>query len=199
MRQKKKAFISLFLTAVLAFALTGCGAAKDAQTAFDTMMQAFQTGDQAQISAYYDFEAVSKFINEEDGAELQDVILSTLKKMTYEVESAEKQDGSAVKISAKVTTLDFSEVMNRYIAQVMAMVASEEYQARVAEMTQQEYQKLLAEQMRTVLEQSDIPTAENSVTVTMVKEDGTWKAGGDKEAFLGALFANLTNAVNSLV
>lgn len=199
MRQLKQIGLGLLLVMVLVFALTGCGAEKDAQAAFDTMMQAFQTGEQQQISAYYDFAEMSNFINEEDGSRLQGVILSTLKQMQYQVDAVEKQDKNTVKISTKITTLDFSEVMNRYITAVMNLVASPEYQAKVSEMTQQEYQKLLAEQMQTVLEQGDIPAAENTVSVTMVKEDGVWKIGGDREAFLGALFANLTNAVNSLV
>lgn len=199
MRKNWRKFLTAATATVLMMILAGCGTVKEANAAFDTMMQAFQTGDKTQISQYYDFDSVSNFINAEDSEQLQNAILSTLKQMSYKVEASEKMEDGSVKLQVKVTTLDFSDVMKRYMDQVMQMVASAEYQAKVSEMTQEEYQKQLANCMLNVLAQTDIPSTENTIEVTMIENDGSWQIGGDKDAFLGALFANLSDAVNSLI
>lgn len=200
MRRWGKWALCLLLAAILATAGTACGQEKEARQALDAMMQAFQTGQEEQIGAYYDFDQVSSFISKEDEAELRAAILDTLKQMTYQVESSDKKSGTEVTFQLKITTLDFSEVMDRYIGKVIELVGSPEYQANVSAMSQEAYQKQLADQMTAVLrEGDDIPKADKEVSVTMVKEGDVWKAGGDQQAFLNALFANLSQAVDSLV
>lgn len=197
--KKMKKIGAVILMVVMMASVTGCGGEKDARAAFDGMMQAFQTGEAEKINAYYDFAEVSRFINVEDQAEMLQTILDTLKQMEYRVDSVEKIDGANVKVTATVTTMDFSQVLDRYLEKVIAMVSDESYQARIGSMTQEEYQKLLASQMTETLKEGAFPTTEKTISVTMVKEGGKWVAGGDKDAFLGALFSNLTEAVNSLV
>lgn len=194
----KKRIASILLVLLLVF-LTGCGAKGDAETAFGAMMDTFKTGDAEVIKPYYDFHQESQFVNPDVSAEMLQVVLDTMKEMEYQVESVEKIDGANVKITAQVTTLDFSQVINLYIERLLTLVADEEYQAQVAGMSQADYQKLLADQMAEILTAEEIAAEEKTVSVTMVKQDDAWVPGGDKDAFFGALFGNLINAVNSLI
>lgn len=194
-----KRIIAVWLVVVLVLSLSGCGAKSDATKAFDAMMTAFKSGEKEKIAPYYDFEATAEHVVANNKEELEQEILKTLKKMDYKVISGEKVDNNQVKLKVEVTTLDFSEVMNRFIAKVMELVSAEDYQARVGSMSQEEYQSLLAEQMMTVLNQEDIPTVQETLEVTMEKESGNWKLGGSKTEFLNAVFANLIQVVTSLV
>ena len=163
------------------------------------MMEAFRTGSADEIAEYYDFEDISRFINEDDGNAMQNAILSTLTQMTYKIDKTEKTDKNAVKITATVTTIDFSAVMDKYITSVTEMVADSDYQKNVINMTPEQYQKILAEKMTDIINSGDLGSVEKNVSVTMVKENEQWKPGGDKEDIISELFGDLTDAVNSLI
>ncbi len=195
----KKRITSIFLVVMLAF-LTGCGAKNSAKADFHTMIDTFQTGDVEKIKQYYDFSQESLFVNTSASGDLIEVVLGTMQNMKCKVETTEKIDDSTVKIAAKVTTLDFSQVMNLYIERLMKMVEDESYQEQVSQMEQADYQRKIAEQMMEILTTEEIATVEKTVAVTMVKqEDGTWLPGEDRDQFFGALFGNLLNAVHSLI
>lgn len=188
------------LLILLVICLPGCGAKGNAETAFDNMMKALQTGDAEKIKPYYDFSQESNFANASTATEMADVVLATLKKMEYQVDSAERIDSNNVKMTITATTLDFTQVMNAYVEQLILMVEGDAYQEQVATMEQGDYQKLVADRMVDILENEEIATEEKTISVTMVKqEDGTWAPGGDKDEFFGALFVNLIDAVNSLI
>ena len=193
-----KKIMAVCLIGILVVTLAGCGAKSDATKAFDTMMAALKSGEKEQIAPYYDFGANDQVVAENKDV-LEKEILKTLTKMDYKVTSSEKIDGNKVKLKIDVTTLDFSEVMNRFVEKIMALVSAEDYQARVGSMSQEEYQGLLAEQMLDVLNQEDIPTVEETLEVTMEKESGSWKLGEGKTEFMNAVFANLIQVVASLV
>ncbi len=194
----KKRILSVLLVMVLML-LTACGAKGDAETAFDTMMQAFRTGDAATIQPYYDFQEESKFVNPDVSDEMLQVVLATMKDMKYHIESVEKIDGANVRIVARVTTLDFSQIMNLYIGKLLTMVEDPDYQAQVGEMSQEDYQRRMADQMAEIINSGELGTMEKTVTLTMVKEKDQWIPGGDKDEFYGSLFENLIGAVNSLI
>ncbi len=194
----RKRVLSILLVLMLVF-LTGCGAKGDAETAFDTMMKVLQTGDAEAILPYYNFNQESKFVNPDASSEMLQVVLGTMKDMKYHVESVEKIDGANVKITAKVTTLDFSQVINLYIEKLLTMVEDPDYQAQVGGMSQEDYQMRMADQMTEIITSGELGTEEKTVSITMVKEEDTWVPGGDKEDFFGSLFENLIGAVNSLI
>ncbi len=195
----KKRVISILLI-LLVVCLTGCGGKNDAEAAFGNMMKALQTGDAEAIKPYYDFSQESNFANTATANEMADVVLATLKKMEYRLDSAERLDNNNVKMTITATTLDFTQVMNAYVEQLILMVEGDAYQEQVATMEQGDYQKLVADQMVQLLEGEEIGTEEKTISVTMVKqEDGTWAPGEDKDEFFGALFVNLIDAVNSLI
>ena len=175
----------------------GCGAKQDAGGAFDTMMQALISGDLEKISAYYQIQD-QDLLDQETKSVVTTAAAEVLKKTQYRITSAEKEDDGSVKITAAVTTVDFSKVVSTYLGEVMAMVADADYQAKLPSMTQEEYQKRLADKMAEVIRRDDLGTVETTLTVTMVKEDGTWVPGSDKDAFFEALFGNLIKAVSSL-
>ncbi len=195
----KKRVIGIIL--VLLLCLTGCGADHgDAETAFNTMMNTFKTGDVEAIKAYYDFSQESKFVNSDVSDEMVQMVFDTMKEMEYQVENVEVVDDNTVRISTVVTTLDFSQVINLYMEQLIFMVEGEEYQNSLSEMEQEDYQELIAEQMTEILSSEDIDTEEKTVTVTMLKqEDGTWVPGEEKQELCGVLFENLLESVNSLL
>lgn len=198
MQKIGKKIAALFLVGILTLALGGCGAKDSAEKAFHTMMQALQTGDKEQVQSYYDFETATSEIQADNKAELEDAILGTLQQMQYEVTSVEKVDSTNVIIKANVKTVDFSQVMTKFVEELTTLVAEKEYQAQLRTLTRAEYQGLLAERMIAALNQGGISTAASTIEVHMVKESGEWKMQIGQEDFLNSIFANLANAIASL-
>ncbi len=195
----KKSILSFLLIGMLLVSVTGCGAKSGAEEAFSTMMQILQTGEIETIGGYYNFDEISRFLDAEKQQELLTVVFQTLKEMEYQIESVEKINGANVKVSAKIKILDFSQVMERYLEAVMAMTANPQYQAKLPTIKAEEYQNMLADAMAEILADPDIPKVSQTVEITMVKQNGKWMPGGDKNEFFGVLFGNLMDAVNSLL
>lgn len=199
MKKAEKIFCTWFLVGMLLFVFTACGAEDGAGKALDAMMQALRSGAKEQVQIYYDMDTAMEKLVTEDKTELEAAILGTLKKMDYKVVGSQKQDDNKVGMEVKLTTLDFTVVMDRFVEQVQQMVAEEEYRNKIGNMSKEEYQGLVAAQMISVLGQEDIPLVETTVQVTMVKENGKWKMQNGGTEFLDTVFANLAKTVNSLV
>lgn len=195
--KKMLKYSCIFCLAAAVLLMAGCGAKQDAGGAFDAMMQALISGDLEKISAYYQIQD-QDLLDQETKSVVTTAAAEVLKKTQYRVTSVEKEDAGSVKITAAVTTVDFSKVVSTYLGEVMNMVVDADYQAKLPTMTQEEYQKCLADKMAEVIRRDDLGTVETALTVTMVKEDGTWVPGSDKDAFFEALFGNLIKAVSSL-
>ncbi len=184
---------------VLTVALSGCVVSEaEAKKAFVSMMDAFKTCNSDVIDDYYSFSAVTNYIDEAEGEEYRDAILTTLSKMDYKVNSAKSTNDTTVIINADITTLDFSEIIESFVGEVMETVDSREYQLKVKSMTPDEYKSQMAEIMVDAINESDGKTVTKTVEVMMVKSGDEWVLGGEADVFLGVLFADMSNAVRSL-
>lgn len=196
---KRIAGVTILMITALMLVLSGCGnSAADAQTAFDGIMDALKSCNAERIDEYYDFDRLAGFIDEADGRECRDAILATLGDMEYKVNSAEKLDSGAVRLNVEITTVDFSAITDSYIEKVIALVATPDYQKKVKTMTESEYKSAMARQMISAVNERDGSKTTQTIDVTMTQSGGGWKLGGDSDEFLGALFANLSDAVISL-
>lgn len=195
-----KRLVCIIAVIAVALSFSACGGvAQEAQTEFENMMDAFKTCDKAQIDEYYSFENLVSYIEAEEGELLSNAILSTLSKMDYKVNSAEKINSNAVKLNVEITTVDFSVIMRNYIDKVMALVASSEYQSKIGQMDEKEYQSLMVAQMIASIEGCGDERTSKMIDVTMTKGTSGWTVGGNSDEFLGALFENMSNALESLM
>lgn len=191
--------IALVLVVALTFVMGGCSPSEtEAKKAFENMMNAFKACDENAIDEYYSFSAVTSYVDEKNGKEYRDAVLTTLKKMDYKINSANTSGENSVIINVDITTLDFSEIINRYIDEVMGLVGSKEYQLKVKSMTADEYKTIMAGKMVDAINNSDVKTVTKSVDVMMIKSGDAWVLGGEADVFLGTLFADMSNAVQSL-
>ena len=180
---------ALLLSLILIIgALTSCGgnteeARQEAEQAFSKTMEAFKSGNVEQIKNYCD----SVEIN--DNTDLRAAILSSLKTVT--ASSAKK----AV-VNADITLIDASQVMQKYIENIAAMVSSPEYQNNLATMTKEDYQKLMDDQLANVLENGGVPNVTKTIDVNMKKEGGSWKVDGS--ALPELLVTNTLNAIEQI-
>lgn len=195
--KRLKGIIAVVAIFVMIVTVSGC-ASDEAKKAFVSMMDAFKACDSETIDDYYNFSAVTSYIDEVDGEEYRDAILTTLYKMDYKINSAKSINENAVVINADITTLDFSEIINNYINEVMTIVDSREYQLKVKSMTPDDYKAQMAEMMVDAINKSDGKTVTKTVEVMMVRSGDGWVLGGETEVFLGAIFADMSNAVRSL-
>ena len=185
---------------IISLSLSGCSTtASEAQATFENMMKAFQSCDKAQIDEYYSFDNLVSYIEEAEGELLSNAVFSTLSKMEYKVNSAERMNSNAVKLNVEITTVDFSEIMQSYITKVSKLVESPEYQARVRQMDDNEYKSLMVAQMIAAIDECGDKKVSKTIDVTMAKGTSGWLLGGNSDEFLGALFEDLSDAVEALV
>lgn len=187
---------ALFLSLILIIgALTSCGgnteeARQEAEQAFSETMEAFKSGDVEQIKKYCD----SAEIN--DNTDLRAAILSSLKNVTYDINSVTASSAKKAVVNADITLIDASQVMQKYIENIAAMVSSPEYQNNLATMTKEDYQKLMDDQLTNVLENGGVPNVTKTIDVNMKKDGRSWKVDGS--ALPELLVTNTLNAIEQI-
>lgn len=195
-----KKIISIIMILCTVVSLTACGGSEsEAREDFESIMQAFKTCDKSKIEEYYSVDKLTAYIETEEGKMLSEAVLKTLSKMDYRVNSAEKLNSNAVKLNVEITTVDFSEIMDSYIEKVTELVKSSEYLANVNKMNDEEYKDMMAGVMIECIKNCSDATVSKTTDVTMIKGDNGWSLGGNSDEFLGVLFENLSNAVESLI
>ena len=187
---------ALLLSLILIIgALTSCGgnteeARQEAEQAFSKTMEAFKSGNVEQIKNYCD----SVEIN--DNTDLRAAILSSLKNVTYDINSVTASSAKKAVVNADITLIDASQVMQKYIENIAAMVSSPEYQNNLATMTKEDYQKLMDDQLANVLENGGVPNVTKTIDVNMKKEGGSWKVDGS--ALPELLVTNTLKAIEQI-
>lgn len=187
---------ALLLSLILIIgALTSCGgnteeARQEAEQSFSKTMEAFKSGNVEQIKNYCD----SVEIN--DNTDLRAAILSSLKNVTYDINSVTASSAKKAVVNADITLIDASQVMQKYIENIAAMVSSPEYQNNLATMTKEDYQKLMDDQLANVLENGGVPNVTKTIDVNMKKEGGSWKVDGS--ALPELLVTNTLNAIEQI-
>ena len=187
---------ALLLSLILIIgALTSCGgnaeeARQEAEQAFSETMEAFKSGNVEQIKNYCD----SVEIN--DNTDLRAAILSSLKNVTYDINSVTASSAKKAVVNADITLIDASQVMQKYIENIAVMVSSPEYQNNLATMTKEDYQKLMDDQLANVLENGGVPNVTKTIDVNMKKEGGSWKVDGS--ALPELLVTNTLNAIEQI-
>lgn len=194
-----KRVIALIASVCICVGCAGCSSSKNmAEESFVNMMNSFKECNKEEISKYYSFNAVVSYIDKASGEEYTDTVLSTLKSMDYKINSVKEAGENAVVINADITTLDFLKIIENYIDEVMNLVDSKEYRLKVKSMTTKEYKALMARKMVDAVSKSESERITQTVDVLMIKSGDNWVLGGDADAFLGILFADINNAVQSL-
>ncbi len=195
MKKIRNVVLVLLSVSVLALALSGCGgsaeeAEQEARQAFDSVMNAFVAGDVEKIKTYCD----SSAINQE--SELRSIILSSLGNVTYTVNSAEAQNSKKVTVNADINLIDASQVMQKYIESIAAMISSDEYQSKLPTMTKEEYQEMMDGKLAEILSSGEMPSVTKNLSVIMVKSGDGWKVEGSELPDL--LVTNTLNAINQI-
>ena len=162
------------------------------------MMNAFKDCNKEEINKYYSFSAVTAYIDKASGKDYEDAVLSTLKSMDYSINSISDAGENAMVINVEITTLNFSKIIEKYIDDIMDLVESKEYRLKVNSMTPDEYKTLMAKKMVDAVSESTNEKVTRTIDVLMIKSGDNWVLGGDADAFLGILFADISNAVQSL-
>ena len=190
MRKTLKLFAAT-AAAVSLLTLASCGGdsaqkAQEAQQAFGTVMDGFKNGDTAAIEEYVDMSA---------DPELSAALAASLGNISYEVKSV-TADGNKATVDVSVTSLDTSQIMQKYIESVAALVSSPDYQSKIDTMTKEEYDALMNEQLEKILSSGEIGTVTSDETIEMTKEDGKWKLSDS--ALPDKLIGNTLSAIDQI-
>lgn len=191
------AVITVVMTAVL---LCGCSAAEgEAREALEQTLNAFKSGDKTAISEYYSFDRVTAYIDEADGEEFRDAVLSTLADMNYTIKSSTVINDESVTLNTEIETVDFSAIVDNFINKVIEMANSAEYQKSLSTMTDEKYNAVMTDMMKQCISDGKQKKTTSNIDITMIKtSNGRWVIGGDSDEVLGVLFADLSEVTDYL-
>ncbi len=189
--KKSLKFLAVVMAAVSVLALAACGGndeekVQQATQEFETVMNGFKSGDAAVIGEYVDLGG---------DPELSAALTASLGNITFEVKSVQT-DGNKATVDASVTTIDSSQVMQKYIENVAALVSSPDYQGKVGTMTKEEYDALMNAQLISILSSGEIGTVTTDETIEMTKENGQWKLSDS--SLPDKLIGNTLNAIKQI-
>lgn len=200
-KRRTSRIVAIILCIVVVISFVGCkNKTESATDSFGEIMEAFKSGKESEITKYYKTENFEKLTNNDENLEkLLNATLNELSKMTYSVNSVTEVGNREVAISVDVTNINSAEVMQIYVSEVMAIVKSPEYQAKVNTMTQEEYKKIINDKMIEILSRDNIPMSTNTIAVKMIKSRGHYSIEDPNMEFFGAIFANLFKAMTEVM
>lgn len=180
----------------IAILMTSCSKSNseiesEAKTAFDTIINAFKSGDSEQIKSL----CITPDSLGED-TEIKSAILSSLKNIAYEIKNVTVNDRKNARINVDITIIDSSKIMEQYIENIVALVSSSEYQSKLATMEREEYQDIMNDEFEKVLNNGEIPTVTKNIDVDLRFDEGKWKLNG--AALTDLLVTNTVNAVSQI-
>lgn len=202
MNNMRKTVLLILSLCISMFMFSGCiNSDKAVFSAFEDMMSDLGSGDKSKISQYYDFDNANIGLraSDENRENLINAVCGLLRQMSYSDYSLEKQNKSTYIITFKLTSANTSAITDAYVKKISGFVSTPEYQKKIANMSIDEYQNIMADQMTEILTYENISSFENEISLTMVKEDGKWVPASNNDAFFNTLFGNILNAAGSLM
>lgn len=177
-RTMKKLVLVFMAVAMLAAFMGGCGGSATADGVVNDFLTAVKSGD---------LEKAAKYVSGNDGANLSELTESYTDKMvkamfakySFEKPKLVSEDGNKAKVTAKITSVDFSAVMEQVIAAAMEAALSGETDISEEKMTQ-----MFVDAMTS----NDAELVEREITFNLVKEGGSYKIEHD-ENLLEAILA----------
>ena len=170
--KKTVKFLGIMMAAIIAMtALSSCGKSdeenmSEASSAFTEIMDAFKAGDIAEIEKYTELG---------DDEALSAALLASLSNFEWSDAVFTPNGSNSVTVDANITVLDPSQIMQKYVTGIAALVSSPEYQSQIDTMTKEDYNELMNGQLISILESGEIPTVTESISVDMVKNGGVWQ------------------------
>lgn len=196
----KKIIAAAITVMMMTVLLCGCSEAEsEARETLEQTLNAFKSGDKTTISEYYSFDRITAYIDEADGEEFRDTVLSTLAEMNCSIKSSKVINSESVIINADIETVDFSAIVDDFINKVIEMSNSAEYQKNVSTMTDERYNALMTDTMKQCIADGKQKKTTSNIDITMIKtSNGKWVIGGNSDEVLGVLFADLSEATDYL-
>lgn len=192
---KTLALIISLSMSILVLASCGSGSIEEAKTEinhqFPQIIDSFKSGNIDSINTYSINEVN---IDDEDG--LKTAILSSLSNIDYKINSVTPENGKNAVVNIDITMIDSSQVMEKYIQNIMTLVSSPEYQSLLSSLTKEDYAKMMDDELAKILASGELQTVTKTVDVNLQKSNDTWKLKDNSLADL--LMNNTVNAINQI-
>lgn len=191
---KTLALIISISISILILASCGSGSVEEAREEvnqeFPQIIEAFKSGDIETINA----NSMNKVDFNDSG--LETAVLSSLTNIEYKVNSVTPSGGKDAVVNVDITMIDSSKVMEKYIQNIASLVSSSEYQSMLPNLTKEDYEKIMDDELVKILASGEIPTVTKTIDVPMQKSKDSWKL---KDNSLSDMLAgNTVNAIKQI-
>ena len=173
-----KKLLAITLSILMAFSVAACGTnVNTSGKALDTAMVATQNGDVTALQNVLSSTGTSSID--------EDIYLSILGKMTYEIGKA-KTSGKTAKVLITITNLDMQTILTNYPTEVIKNLSNSNFDGDAY--------------IKNTLVAEDAATITLTATVPMVKTDGVWNVDttSDITEFSNALMSGLNGYAQSI-
>lgn len=173
-----KKLLAITLSILMAFSVAACGTNVNTPgKALDTAMAAIKNGDVTVLQSILS----DTYTSSED----EDIYISILGKMTYEIGKA-KTTGKTAKVQITISNLDMQTILTNYPTEVISNLANSDFDGKAY--------------IKNALAAEDAAKITLTTTVPMVKTDGLWivDTASDMSEFSNALMSGLNGYTQSI-
>lgn len=191
-----KKIVLAVISVVISASVFGCSAINPAKKAVDDMFTAFEELDFDTAREYIDLDEIQFSENDGSVAGNAEMYMQNLfDRLSHEIISAERADENTMTVKTKITAVDMEPVMVNFFTNAMHYTLSSAVSEEKP--TDEEMDSKLIKLFTESAKDTSIPTVTNEVDITVTNINGTWKVQND-EAFIDALFGNITKALENI-
>lgn len=186
-----KKIIILFMSTLLVFALAACSSTVTAKEVVEKGITSIKNLDIVQIQKYFDTDDISDendLLGDDFEVENMEVFALMTKNLSYEIID-EKIDGDTATVKAKITNINMTIIMGKYITEALALAFS---QIGETDVDEAELEKQMEDLLVDLLSQEEIEMITTEVGIKLNKVDEDWKIDLNDE-LINALFGGIMN------
>lgn len=201
MKKRLKSIVCLFVIAIMAFSLTGCGEIKKAEITINNTFAALKE---------LDFETASNYINvddimdtdgeadeEDDSLSIDDSIImeNLFGKLEHKIISSEKIDKNTVVVKTEITAIDMKPILTEYLGKALQYAFANAFAN--LQPSEEETSKKMEELFIECISKDNLEMVTNEVDIKVIKIDKKWKVESAEE-LSSALLGGLSEAAEEI-
>lgn len=191
-----KRMTSVFLAILLAFGVSGCGAAEaKPEDTVNSFLVAAQSLDFEKMATYMsaaDTDALSELHSADETEQyFMDYLKDAAAKMTYTIQSSE-MNGDAAAVTVDFKYIDSTPVLTAVIGEVFTKAFASVFSG--TELTDEQMNAMFAEALAGQQRTMEDAYVESTVTIDCAKVDGVWVIDSLDDDFANVIMANFVKA-----
>lgn len=198
MKKYANVMFAAVLALVMTFSMSACGSNGDvtaeAEKTVKSAMDALQNADFNKLATYTASDNTLSELSDEQKIGIE-VLTPILNKMSYEIESSEKQDDKNVKVKVKINAVDGESIIKSVMQKIMTEAMTNPSLTEDEDAIQEKMMDLLKQET-----ESTSGTVSNTIEFNVTKQGKDWEIADvdDEDKLINAISGNMVEAISNM-